>query len=68
MKLRLNNMLMATQLLEYRARAHLMSDVRTGPELICTWTYILFGYRQEKLIHQIRGSDLRLTNFCESPG
>lgn len=61
-------MLMAAQLLEYTARAHLMSDVRICLELICTWTYIFFGYRQEKLIHQIRDSDVRLTNFCESPG
>lgn len=37
------------------------------PELICTWTYILVAYREEELIHQVTGSDLGLTNLCESP-
>ena len=38
------------------------------PELISTWTGILFVYRLGKLIHQIRGSDLRLTRLRECPG
>lgn len=38
------------------------------PMLICTWTYILFGYMWEELIHEITGSDLGLTHLCGRQG